>query len=143
MEILQIIRNTTMATKKAKKIYSTNTEALQAAISEAEGRATARTLSAQNANDALEEVVFSVLHRMPKKHPVGCRATVHASTERLPRAYKYRAESTYAHFVHDGKGWLLESVERDTLVQRAVRYGVELVLTDDAKKFIIDQCTFV
>ena len=132
-----------MATKKAKKIYSTNTEALQAAISEAEGRATARTLSAQNANDALEEVVFGILRRMPKKYLVGCRATVHASTERLPRAYKYRAESTQAHFIHDGKGWLLESVERDTLVRMAVRYGVELVLTDAAKQYIIAQCEFV
>ena len=106
-------------TKKAKKIYSTNTEAIQAAISEAEGRATARTLSAQNANDALESVVYDVLRQMPKKVLAGCRAIVHASTERLPRAYKYRAESTQAHFVHDGKGWFLDSVERDTLVQRA------------------------
>lgn len=132
-----------MATKKAKRIYSTDTEALQAAISEAEGRAAARTLSAQNANNALEEVVFSVLHRMPKKYLAGCRATVHASTERLPRAYKYRAESTQAHFIHDGKGWLLESVERDTLAQKSVRYGVELALTDEAKKYIIAQCEFV
>ena len=132
-----------MTTKKAKKIYSTNTEALQAAISGAEGRATARTLSAQNANNALEEVVFDVLRRMPKKYLAGCRATVHASNERLPQAYKYRAESTQAHFVHDGKGWLLESVERETLVQKAVRYGVELVLTDDAKQYILDRCAFV
>jgi len=132
-----------MTTKKTKKIYSTDTEALQAAISEAEGRATARTLSAQSANDALESVVYDVLRRMPKKALAGCRATVHASNERLPRAYKYRAESTQAHFVHDGKGWLLESVERDTLVQKSTRYGVELVLTDDAKKYIIDKCAFV
>lgn len=132
-----------MTTKKAKKIYVTDTEALQAAITETEGRATARTLGAEEAGHRLDQVVYNLLRSMPKKYLAGSKAVVHASTERLPQAYKYSADSTKARFEHDGKGWVLVEVVRDRLVQKSARYGVELSLTDTAKGWLVDSLAFV
>lgn len=132
-----------MAKKTAKKIYAHDTEALQAVITETEGRASARTLSAEDAAYTLDSVVCNALHNMPKKYLAGCRATVHASTERLPNAYKYRADSTKAVFEHDGKDWMLVEVRRDGLVQRSARFGAQLELTEAAREWIIGSLAFV
>lgn len=131
-------------TKKAAKIYSTNLEALAEAISNAEGRATARTMKAEKVREALERVVSRYLNYMPKKALTGTRATVHASTEKLPSSYKYRAESTQAEFMHDGKGWFLVSVWRGTLRQSsAAKEGVEFELSDTAKEWLLDSLKFI
>lgn len=132
-----------MTKKTAKKIYAHDTEALQAAITEAEGRATARTLGAEDAADRLDDVACNALRDMPKKRLAGCRAVVHASTERLPNAYKYRADSTKAVFEHDGKDWVLVDIRRDGLVPRSVRFGVLLELAEAAKEWIVDSLAFV
>lgn len=129
-----------MATKK---IYASNVEALRAAISEAEGKATARTLDAESVQDRLEQVVRDYLNDMPKKYLAGCKAIVHASTEKLPNAYKFQADSTKAVLEHDGKGWVLVRVERSRLVTRSVFHGVQLELTDDAKAWLINSVAFV
>jgi hypothetical protein len=131
-------------TKKATKIYSTDTEKLNAAIIEAEGRATARTMNAEYVDSKLFYVVNRYLNGLPKKALTGTRATVHASTEKLPSSYKYRAESTQAEFLHDGKGWVLVSVWRGTLRQSsAAKEGVELELTDTAKEWLLDSLKFI
>lgn len=131
-------------TKKAAKIYSTNLEALAEAISNAEGRATARTMSAEYVDSKLFYVVNRYLNGMPKKSITGTRATIHASTEKLPSSYKYRAESTQAEFMHDGKGWVLVSVWRGTLKQSsAAKEGVELELSDTAKEWLLDSLKFI
>lgn len=131
-------------TKKAAKIYSTNIEALAEAISNAEGRATARTMNAEYVDSKLFYVVNRYLNGMPKKALTGTRATVHASTEKLPSSYKYRAESTQAEFLHDGKGWALVSVWRGTLMQSsAAKEGVELDLSDTAKEWLLNSLRFI
>ncbi len=131
-------------TKKTSKIYSTNLEALAEAISNAEGRATARTMRAEDARDTLERVVSRYLNYMPKKALAGTSATIHASTEKLPSSYKYRAESTQAEFLHDGKGWMLVSVWRGTLRQSScAKEGVELELSDTAKEWLLDSLRFI
>ena len=131
-------------TKKAFKIYSTDIEKLDDAIIEAEGRSTARTMDAGYVDSKLYYVVTRYLNNMPKKALAGTRATVHASTEKLPRSYKYRAESTQAEFLHDGKGWMLVSVWRGTLRQSsAAKEGVELELSDTAKEWLLDSLKFI
>lgn len=130
-------------TKKASKIYSTDTDKLNAAITEAEGRATARTMNAEYVGSKLFYVVNRYLNGMPKKALAGTRATIHASTKKLPSSYKYRAESTQAEFLHDGKGWALVSVWRGTLRQSsAAKEGVELELSDTAKEWLLDSLRF-
>lgn len=131
-------------TKKASKIYSTDTEKLNAVITEAEGRATARTMNAEYVDSKLFYVVTRHLNGMPKKALTGTRATVHASTEKLPRSYKYSADSTQAEFLHDGKGWVLVSVWRGTLKQSSyAKEGVELDLSDTAKEWLLDSLKFI
>ena len=131
-------------TKKATKIYSNNTEAIAEAISNAEGRATARTMNAEYADAKLFHIVNKYLNGMPKKALTGTRATIHASTEKLPSSYKYRAESTQAEFLHDGKGWTLVSVWRGTLKQSSAnKEGVELELSDTAKEWLLDSLKFI
>ena len=130
-------------TKKATKIYSTDTENLSAAIAEAEGRATARTMNIDWLQNTLYRVMHIYLNDLPKKYAVGCKATVHASTEKLAKSYTYRAESTQAHFEHDGKGWVLVSVERATLRQAPSKEGVELELTDAAKEWLLDSLRWI
>lgn len=131
-------------TKKAAKIYSTSLEALAEAISNAEGRATARTMNAEYVNSKLFYVVNRYLNSMPKKALTGTRATIHASTEKLPSSYKYRAESTQAEFLHDGKGWALVSVWRGTLRQSGcAKEGVELELSDTAKEWLLGSLRFI
>lgn len=131
-------------TKKATKIYSTNLEAIAEAISNAEGRATARTMNAEYVGSKLFYVVNRYLNDMPKKALTGTRATIHASTKKLPSSYKYHAESTQAEFMHDGKGWALVNVCRDTLKQSSsAKEGVELELSDTAKEWLLDSLKFI
>ncbi len=131
-------------TKKATKIYSTDTEKLNAAIIEAEGRATARTMNAEDVDGILTRIVARYLNDMPKKALAGTTATIHASTEKLPSAYKYSADSTHAEFMHDGKGWFLVSVWRGTLRQSSrAKEGVELDLSDTAKEWLLDSLRFI
>lgn len=90
---------------------------LVAALAEANGRATARTLSA----DECAEYIAGFEERVgiSKKAMAGTIVTVHGSMEPLPRAYKYRADSTKASFQYDGRTWRLLSAERSILRQRS------------------------
>lgn len=130
-----------MATTK--KIYSTDTERLNAAIAEAEGQARERRMTAEECAARLEGAE-SYLHNPSKAALKGCKCRVHASNESLPRSYKYPASSTQAVFEHDGKGWVLVSVSRDTLKSAAklcYRNHVEMTLSDSAKEWILADMT--
>lgn len=84
------------------------------------------------------------LHNPSKAALKGCKCRVHASNESLPRSYKYPAKSTQAVFEHDGKGWVLISVSRDTLKSSAklcYRNNVEMTLSDSAKEWILADMT--
>lgn len=123
----------------AKKIYSTDIDRLNAAIAEAEGKARERCMTAKECAARLEGAE-SYLHHPSKAALKGCKCRVHASNESLPRSYKYPAKSTQADFEHDGKGWVLVSVSRDTLKSAAklcYRNHVEMTLSDSAKEWIL------
>lgn len=78
-----------------------------------------------------------------KKDLAGTRVRVHASTEKLPSSYRYRADSTQAVAEHDGKGWILVEVVRDTLRQSsASKYGLEIELSEGARAHILATLAF-
>ena len=112
---------------KATKIYTSSPiEDIQKMIDAAEGKATARTLNAAELC-AKATAAEKMMHWPSKKALKGTKVTVHASTEKLPSAYKYRAESTQAELEHDGKGWVLVEVKRATLKQSsACKIGLEI-----------------
>lgn len=126
-----------------KKIYSTDTERLNAAIAEAEGKARERCMTAGECAARLEGAEI-YMHNPSKAALKGCKCRVHASNESLPRSYKYPASSTQVVFEHDGKGWVLVSVSRDHLKSAAklcYRNHVEMALSDSAKAWILADMT--
>lgn len=128
---------------KATKIYtSSQIEDIQKMIDAAEGKATSRTL---NAADLCAKAIAAekMMHWPSKKALAGTRVVVHASTEKLPRAYKYRAESTQATIEHDGKGWVIVDVKRGTLRQStASKIGLEITPSQAAADHIFATLSF-
>lgn len=128
---------------KATKIYTSSPiEDIQKMIDAAEGKASVRTLSAGDlcAKAAAAE---RMMHWPSKKALKGTKITVHASTEKLPSAYKYRAESTQAELEHDGKGWVIVEVKRATLKQSSARkIGIEITPSQAAADHIFATLSF-
>lgn len=92
---------------------------LMAALAEANGRATARTLSADECAEYIAK--FEERTGISKKAMTGTVVIVHGSMEQLPQAYRYRAYSTKASFQYDGRSrtWRFLNAERSTLRQRS------------------------
>ena len=129
---------------KAKKLYvnEKNHEAIQAVIDTAEGKATARTLSVIDLESKLGSAE-KLLMWPSKKDLAGTRVRVHASTEKLPSSYRYRADSTQAVAEHDGKGWILVEVVRGTLRQSsAIKFGLEIEPSEGARAHILATLAF-
>ena len=125
-----------------KKIYIENIEAANEMIKAAEDRATARTASAEAMLAAFAQLRSERLNGISKQALKGCKAVYHASNERLPRSYKYQAESTQISLEHDGKDWHIVDVSRKTLRQAAkFRLGIELTLSDTAKEWLLNDLT--
>lgn len=104
---------------------------LVAALAEANGRATARTLSADECAEYLAK--FEEHTAISKKAMAGTIVTVHGSMEQLPRAYKYRADSTKASFQYDGKHWVFVEAVRSALTQRSSFCHVHAAFSETAR----------
>lgn len=120
-----------MMSANANDYFSKSTlNALEAALKEANGRATARTLDVDNIVEYLHG--YMVRLGISKKALTGTKVTVHASMEQLPRAYKWNADSTKASFLFDGKKWKFMTAERSRLVQCCGSYHVVATLSQTA-----------
>ena len=122
-----------------KPIYaiSANAEKLNTAIAAAEGRATARTISAENIFDALEVIEGKL--SIPKTHMIGITVDVDIHAQHFPSAYRYRPESTHFTAERTSSGWKVTSIYRGTTNSPSNRYYVKL--TDKAKKSIVESRT--
>ena len=98
---------------KAIKISSENADKIKAALSEAEGRATARTLDAVDLNAIAERSTEQVEARtfLPKSHQVGAVVTYRMGIS-LPNRYKYAPEYTEVTLGRRKSGWFLLSARR-------------------------------
>lgn len=119
----------------------TESKKLAEGLAEANGRATARTLSADACAEYLERYMQHL--DITKRALTGTVATVHATMERLPHAYKYRADSTKATFEFDGKVWRFVFACRDRLVQRGNACHVEARLSASAVAALADKYELV
>ena len=90
-----------MSTNANDYFSKSSLNALEAALKEANGRATARTLDVDDIIKYLRGYMYRL--DITKKALTGTEVTEHASMEQLPRAYKWNADSTKATFVFDGK----------------------------------------
>ena len=98
---------------KAIKISAENAEKINAAISEIEGRATARTLDADDLITIAERSTEQVEARtfLPKSHQVGAVVTYRMGLN-LPNNYKYAPEYTEVTLGRRKSGWFLLSARR-------------------------------
>lgn len=109
----------------------TTIKALEAALTEANGRATARTLSLDECVEYIDRFVCRC--GITKKAMTGTEITVHGSMEKLPRAYKYQADSTKAAFEFNGKHWEFVEAVRSTLTQRSSYCHVQAAFSETAR----------
>ena len=111
-----------------------NRTKIEAAVAEANGKAFARTISADDIYAtayALDKIID-----IPKKAKVGTRAYADLNACILPSSYKYQADSTHFEMEYTASGWKLTAVYRAKLMQRSTA-DVEVVLSDSAQEAII------
>ena len=117
------------------KILITNTEKLKAAIKEAEGRATARTVKA----DDIEYIIGKVSKGIAKAKLSGTKV-YYSGAEHFPNAYKYRPESTHWTAENINGRWYVIDIFRGICPNRINNTMVEY--SDAAKAAIIDKASF-
>jgi hypothetical protein len=98
-----------MMTTLPKPISLTKAAQVQAAIDAAEGRATSRTLTADDLAAAAARAEKR-LADIPKRLWTG--TTVHVAPHRVPNSYGYRADSTQATLVRRTQDWAVTAVGR-------------------------------
>ena len=113
------------------KINIKNEEKLAAAIAEAEGRATARTVTVKEIRNILERVSEGI----PKAALHGTKVHYDGG-EHFPNAYKYRPESTHWTAENVRGNWYITSIYRSTCPNRRRNTVVEY--SDTAKEKIIE-----
>lgn len=117
------------------KINIDNTEKLTAAIKEAEGKATARTIEATQIQYTLHEIEAGIA----KKKMSG--TLVHyTGAEHFPNAYKYRPESTHWIAENINGKWYVVAIYRDTCPNRS-SYNTEVEYSETAKQAILENAS--
>lgn len=116
-----------------KAISIKNIEKLTEAINAAEGRATARTITAQGITRQLEYIEKTL--RIKKKDMVGIKTDVDIHAQNFPNAYKYRPESTHFRAERRSSGWYITDIYR--CYTRGAGHEVKMTLTEEAEKAII------
>lgn len=117
-----------------KKIIITNTEKLDAAIKEAEGKATARTVTAKEIVSTLDRI------RVPKSRLNGTKVFWDGG-QTFPSAYKYRPDSTHWEAENVKGKWYVTSICRATCPNRS-RSGM-IQYSDAAKEWLLEQASII
>lgn len=87
-----------------------NMAKIEAWIKEAEGKATARTIKAQDIADACQYIEKTL--GIAKTHMEGVEFSVDIHAQNFPNAYKYRAESTQFEVIRQGGKWRVTNICR-------------------------------
>ena len=114
-------------------IIEANAEKINATIKTAEGRATARTITAKMIMDRLAKI------KVPKNRLDGTML-VYDGAEHFPSAYRYRPESTHFKAENRKGKWYLVDVYRDTCPNR-YSYDTSIQYSEAAKEWIIEQAS--
>lgn len=120
-------------------ITEKNIDRINEAIKKAEGRATARTVTAKDILKAVEDLEHKL--GILKKDMEGITAVIDVNAQDFPRAYKYTPDSTIVEIVRKKSGWSLVDVERDWTRSTKHKYAVKL--TPEAEQAIIDSKRFM
>lgn len=118
-----------------KKINITNTEKLAAAIREAEGRATARTVTVADIINTLDRI------KVPKSKLSGTK--VHWSGgQKFPSAYKFRPDSTHWTAENVSGKWYVTNIWRDTCPNVSTYSGI-IQYSEAAKEWILEKASII
>jgi hypothetical protein len=120
-------------------IKEANQEKINAAIREAEGRATARTITAQDIISAAEKVTKHL--GIPMKAMIDVVAHVDINAQDFPRAYKYVPESTQFRMIRTASGWALTDIYRDRTHRSG--HAAEIRLTETAKEAVLASASVI
>lgn len=115
------------------KVNEANTGKIAAAIKEAEGRASARTINEYYVIDGLRRVENAL--EIPKKHMKGIKVVIDPHAQSFPNAYRYTPGSTQFSAEYNGKEWVLTGVWRGACGGCTQEFSVNL--TEEAKAAII------
>lgn len=118
-----------------KRINVNDVEKISVAIKEAEGKATARTVSAKN----IMRVIDKVSDGIPKAKLHGTKIH-YDGAEHFPNAYKYRPESTHWEAENVKGKWYITDIYRATCPNREKNTHVEY--SNEAKERIIENASF-
>ena len=97
-----------------KRIRIENADELQAAITEAEGRAKVRLMLAEEVQEAAEEFEKRTFNPS-KKALKGCRLTIQAEANTVANSYYGTPCETVVTLEHDTKGWFLYAASRQPM----------------------------
>ena len=118
---------------KAIVIKESNRDRINAAIKEAEGKATARTIGY---DDIVSELSWlESFWKVPKKALTGSTVWVDTNAQTFPGAYNYIPESTHFKAKKTASGWSLVDVCRFKC--GGPRSEFQVTLTDEAREAII------
>ena len=116
------------------KILVTNGKKLTEAIMKAEGRATARTITATDICHVLDKI------KVPKSKLDGT-VVYYDGGEHFANAYKYRPESTHFRAENIKGKWYITDIRRDTCPNRErsgrISYG------EQAKAWIVEDASYL
>lgn len=119
-------------------IKESNIEKIKKEIDKAEGRASARTILAEDMIKACNYVEKKL--GINKVDLVGVEINVDLNAQNFPRAYKYTPESTHFSAIYKKSGWYLMSVYRGWTRTRGNTYWV--TLTEKAQAAVIKRNSF-
>ena len=119
------------------KIDIDNIEKLSAAIKEAEGKATARTIEATQIQYTLHEIETGIA----KKKLSGTQVH-YTGAEHFPNSYKYRPESTHWIAENINGKWYVVDIYRDTCPNRS-SWNTEIIYSETAKQAILEKAMYV
>lgn len=125
-----------MAGHKPIIINDTNRARIETAIAEAEGKATARTITFDNIVHACERIEKKL--GVTKKAMEGVYYDVDLHAQNFPNAYKYRAESTQFTVEFSKGKWRLVSIGRSYTRREGHQYKC-LAMPEETKQAIIDR----
>lgn len=119
------------------KINIENKEKLAQAIKEAEGRSTARTITA----DKIQNILDAVSKGIAKTKLNGTKV-FYDGAEHFPNAYKYRPESTHWSAENVKGKWYVTSISRGTCPNRKGG-NTSIEYSETAKTAIIENMSYV
>lgn len=119
-----------------KQEFNSITIPVNAAIQEAEGKATARTITAEDIARTLIRIEDSL--NISKKAMDGIKVTADINSQKFPKAYKYTPESTHFKAEYKNGSWRLTDIYR---AECKLSFHIHIEHTDGSKKALIDKLT--